>query len=360
MKKIKYFFIRQYAKIIRFLIAFSSVISLLFAQAFSTSAITYFDCVYAQPQLTGKNCYLEIVTSKNWRWLVCVQLDAFSDASDISDVGFMAFISENYLCVSTTTSIPSSMLLSGFRVDMVSGDMTAFEHVEAGNRNDSMKTWIGSAGTITGIHGYNCTVTSISTATKNDFVVSYGADVSFRSYLRSISSYVSSISMDVASIKTAVNTINTNLVNIFNQDKAFFGSTNMDQILKAIQDNKSSAENNEYTSPDTSNASQYESAESQLMDTTASGRSSAVDTMKGIGGILDNHVGKSLLATSKLMSEFLGIDWLGDIAHFALVCGLFAFILGISVMIIGSFGNWHVASRRADVDYNSHRKRLGK
>lgn len=360
MKKIKYFFIRQYAKIIRFLIAFSSVISLLFAQAFSTSAITYFDCVYAQPQLTGKNCYLEIVTSKNWRWLVCVQLDAFSDASDMSDVGFTAFISGNYLCVSTTTSIPSSMLLSGFRVDMVSGDMTAFEHVEAGNRNDSMKTWIGSAGTITGIHGYNCTVTSISTATKNDFVVSYGTDVSFRSYLRSISSYVSSISMDVASIKTAVNTINTNLVNIFNQDKAFFGSTNMDQILKAIQDNKSSAENNEYTSPDTSNASQYESAESQLMDTTASGRSSAVDTMKGIGGILDNHVGKSLLATSKLMSEFLGIDWLGDIAHFALVCGLFAFILGISVMIIGSFGNWHVASRRADVDYNSHRKRLGK
>lgn len=360
MKKIKYFFIRQYAKIIRFLIAFSSVISLIFVQAFSTSAITYFDCVYAQPQLTGKNCYLEIVTSKNWRWLVCVQLDAFSDASDMSDVGFTAFISENYLCVSTTTSIPSSMLLSGFRVDMVSGDMTAFEHVEAGNRNDSMKTWIGSAGTITGIHGYNCTVTSISTATKNDFVVSYGADVSFRSYLRSISSYVSSISIDVSSIKTAVNTINTNLVNIFNQDKAFFGSTNMDQILKAIQDNKSSAENNEYTSPDTSNASQYESAESQLMDTTASGRSSAVDTMKGIGGILDNHVGKSLLATSKLMSEFLGIDWLGDIAHFALVCGLFAFILGISVMIIGSFGNWHVASRRADVDYNSHRKRLGK
>lgn len=360
MKKIKYFFIRQYAKIIRFLITFSSVIALVFAQAFTSSATTYIDCVYSQPQLTGKNCYLEIVTSNNWRWLVVVQLDAFSDAANISDVGFSAFISENYLCVSTTSSIPSSMLLSGFRVDMVSGVMTSFEHVEAGNRNDSMRTWIGKAGTITGIHGYNCNVTSITTATKNDFVVNYGSDVSFRSYLRSISSYISSVSMDVASIKTAVNTINTNLVNIFNQDKSFFGSTNMDEILQAIKDNKSSAENNEYTSPDTSNASQYESAESQLMDTTASGRSSAVDTMKGIGGILDNHVGKSLLATSKLMSEFLGIDWLGDIVHFALVCGLFAFVLGISVMIIGTFGNWHVASRRADVDYNSHRKRLGK
>lgn len=360
MKKIKYFFIRQYSKIIRFLITFSSVIALIFAQAFSAGALRYIDCVYSQPQLTGKNCYLEIFTSKNWQWLVCVQLDAFSDASDMSDVGFTAFISENYLCVSTTTSIPSSMLLSGFRVDMVSGDMTAFEHVEAGNRNDSMKTWIGSAGTITGIHGYNCNVTSITTATKNDFVVNYGTDMSLRSTLNSVSVYVSQLISYTSSIKTVVNTINTNLVNLFNQNKSFFGSTNMDQILQAIKDNKSSAENNEYTSPDTSNASQYESAESELMDTTASGRSSAVDTMKGIGGILDNHVGKSLLATSKLMSEFLGIDWLGDIVHFALVCGLFAFVLGISVMIIGSFSNWHVASRHADVDYNSHRKRLGK
>lgn len=360
MKKIKYFFIRQYAKIIRFLITFSSVIALIFAQAFSAGALRYINCVYSQPQLTGKNCYLEIVTSKNWQWLVCVQLDAFSDATNISDIGFHASIVDNYLLVSTDISIPSSMLLSGFRIDMVSGDMTAFEHVEAGNRNDSMRTWIGSAGTITGIHGYNCNVTYITTATQNDFVVNYGTDMSLHSTLNSVSVYVSQLVSYTSSIKTVVNTINTNLVNLFNQNKSFFGSTNMDQILQAIKDNKSSAENNEYTSPDTSNASQYESAESELMDTTASGRSSAVDTMKGIGGILDNHVGKSLLATSKLMSEFLGIDWLGDIVHFALVCGLFAFVLGISVMIIGSFSNWHVASRHADVDYNSHRKRLGK
>lgn len=363
MKKIKYFFIRQYAKFIRFLITFSSVIALIFSQAFSTSAITYFDCVYAQPQLNGKNCYLEIVTSNNWRWLVCVQLDAFSDATNISDVGFNAFILGDFLCIGTTISIPVSMLLSGFRVDMVSGNMTAFEHVDAGSRNDYVRTWIGSAGSITGIHGYNCVVsdsTITRTAKNNDFVVSYGSDISFRSYLNSISSYVSSVSKDVASIKTAVNTINTNLVNIFNQDKSFFGSTNMDEILKAIKDNKSSAENNEYTSPDTSNASQYESAESQLMDSTASGRTSAISTMKGIDRIVNNRVAKSLLATSKLMAEFLGIDWIRDIVHFSLVCGLFAFVLGISVMIIGSFGNWHVASRRADVDYNSHRKRLGK
>ena len=202
MKKIKYFFIRQYAKIIRFLITFSSVVVLIFAQAFTSSAVTYIDCVYSQPQLTGKNCYLEIVTSKNWHWLVVVQLDAFSDATNISDVGFNAFISGDYLCIGTTAHIPTSMLLSGFRVDMDSGIMTAFEHAEAGNPSDVVRTWMGSAGSITGIHGYNCDVydsTISATATKNSFVVNYGSDVSFRSYLRSISSYISSISMDVAS-----------------------------------------------------------------------------------------------------------------------------------------------------------------
>ena len=328
MKKIKLFFVRNYQRFIRFLISLSAVSALIIGQAFTSSAVTYIDCVYAQPQLTGKNCYLEIVTSKNWRWLVCVQLDAFSDASDMSDVGFTAFISENYLCVSTTTSIPSSMLLSGFRVDMVSGDMTAFEHVEAGNRNDSMKTWIGSAGTITGIHGYNCTVTSISTATKNDFVVSYGADVSFRSYLRSISSYVSSISIDVSSIKTAVNTINTNLVNIFNQDKAFFGSTNMDQILKAIQDNKSSAEKNVYsgaTDDQKKAQSDLDAADKKITEDTAEARASTINIFKSFSIVGD--IAKGMLAVTNLFNVFTGdLVFAPALLNFSLAIGAGAFL----------------------------------
>lgn len=357
MKKIKYFFLRQYSKIIRFLITFSSVIALIFAQTFSASAVTYIDCVYAPPTLTGNNCYAEIVTSNNWHWLVYVEVTSLNSPSVVGEVSFRAFIGDtNYLRISAdVSSVPSAYIMHGYYVDMASGNMVMFE-----TYNDTtVQTWIKSAGTITGFHGYNCRV-GIPSATKNDFVINYGTDISFRSSLNSIAGYVSQININVMDIESILRSINTNIVNLFNQNRAFFGTTNMDQILKAIQDNKSSAENNAYTSPDTSNASQYESAESQLMDTTASGRSSAVDTMKGIGSILDNHVGKSLVATSKLMSEFLGIDWLGDIVHFALVCGLFAFVLGISVLIIGSFGNWHVASRHADVDYNSHRKRLGK
>lgn len=336
MKKIKYFFIRQYAKIIRFLISLSAVSALVFGMAFSVSATTYIDCVYSQPQLTGKNCYLEIVTSKNWRWLVCVQLDAFSDATDISDVGFFAFISENYLCVSTTTSIPSSMLLSGFRVDMVSGDMTAFEHVEAGNRNDSMRTWIGSAGTITGIHGYNCNVTSITTATKNDFVVNYGSDVSFRSYLRSISSYISSISMDVASIKTAVNTINTNLVNIFNQDKSFFGSTNMDQILKAIQDNKSSAEKEQYsvaTDEQKKAQSDLDASDKKITEDTAEARASTINIFKNF--TLPGDIMKGLLCVTNIFNSLCaGIPFAPIILNFSLAIGAAAFLLGLTAVFV--------------------------
>lgn len=357
MKKIKYFFIRQYSKIIRFLITFSSVIALIFSQTISTSAVTYINCVYAPPTLTGNNCYAEIVTSNNWHWLVYVEVTSLNTPSVVGEVAFRAFIGDtNYLRISADVgSVPSAYIMHGYYVDMDSGNMVMFE-----TYNDTtVQTWIKSAGTITGFHGYNCRA-GIPSATQNDFVVNYGNDIALRNALLSIQSYIPSISQSAYSAKNSLLDIKKNIVDMFNAQKSFFGSTNMDQILKAIRDNKSSAENNEYTSPDTSNASQYESAESQLMDSTASGRSSAVDTMKGIGGILDNHVGKSLLATSKLMSEFLGIDWLGDIVHFALVCGLFAFVLGISVMIIGTFGNWHVASRHADVDYNSHRKRLGK
>ena len=336
MKKIKLFFVRNYQRFIRFLLSLSAVSAFIIGQAFTSSAVTYIDCVYSQPQLTGKNCYLEIVTSKNWHWLVVVQLDAFSDAADISDVGFHAFISGNYLCVSTTTSIPSSMLLSGFRVDMASGIMTSFEHVEAGNRNDSMRTWIGSAGTITGIHGYNCNVTSITSATKNDFVVSYGADVSFRSYLRSISSYVSSISIDVSSIKTSVNTINTNLVNIFNQDKAFFGSTNMDQILKAIQDNKSSAEKNVYsgaTDEQKQAQSNLDAADKKISDDTAEARSSTINIFKNF--TLPGDIMKGLLCVTNIFNSLCaGLPFAPIILNFSLAIGAAAFLLGLTAVFV--------------------------
>lgn len=336
MKKIKYFFIRQYAKIIRFLITFSSVIALIFAQAFSVGALRYFDCVYSQPQLTGKNCYLEIVTSKNWQWLVCVQLDAFSDASDMSDVGFHAFISENYLCISTTTSIPSSMLLSGFRVDMVSGDMTSFEHVEAGNRNDSMRTWIGSAGTITGIHGYNCNVTSITTATKNDFYVNYGTDASLRSTLNSVSVYVSQLISYTSSIKTVVNTINTNLVNLFNQNKSFFGSTNMDQILQAIKDNKSSAEKNEYsgaTADQKKAQSDLDSADKKITEDTAEARSSTINIFKNF--TLPGDILKGLLCVTNIFNSLCaGLPFAPIILNFSLAIGAAAFLLGLTAIFV--------------------------
>lgn len=336
MKKIKLFFIRNYQRFIRFLISLSVVSAFIIGQAFTSSAVTYIDCVYSQPQLTGKNCYLEIVTSNNWHWLVVVQLDAFSDAVDISDVGFTAFISENYFCVSTTTSIPSSMLLSGFRVDMDSGIMTSFEHVEAGNRNDSMRTWIGSAGTITGIHGYNCNVTSITTATKNNFAVNYGTDISLRSSLNSVSVYVSQLMSYTSSIKTVVNTINTNLVNIFNQNKAFFGSTNMDQILKAIQDNKSSAEKNVYsgaTDEQKQAQSNLDAADKKISDDTADARASTINIFKNFS--LPGDIMKGLLCVTNIFNSLCsGVPFAPIILNFSLAIGAAAFLLGLTAVFV--------------------------
>lgn len=353
LKKIKLFFIRNYQRFIRFLISLSAVSALAFG-VLSVSATSTYPFVVAQPQLTGNNCYIEFVTANNWKQVIYVSLlpNMFDGSTDVSSasVGFVAYVADGWLHIGLTSDIPSNRQLYGFVLGPT-GDCVLLKHVEVGNKNDSLVFYLGNSGAITGIHGYNCEVSGI--ARNHDFIFTYGADTSFNNLLISINSLA----------QQGVNKINSiadTLLSIYLQDRSFFSSVNMEQILKAIQDNKSSAEKSEYSSPDTSNATQYESAESELMNTTSSGRSAAVDSMKGIGGLLDNHVGKALLATSKLMSEFLGIDWLGDIVHFSLVCGLFAFVLGLSVYIFFNAGsNTRVADRRADTT-NLHRNRLGK
>lgn len=354
MKKIKYFFIRQYAKIIRFLISLS-VISVFIFGSFSVSAAESYYFYFSQPQVTDTSCYFEIVRSDGY----CCVVYGFAGSTPQD---FVATLSNGRIY---------------FEAVGVDGEYQSFYLLDRWTggtllpRNNGLYYFDLAGFGVGAIYAHNAYYKGFSSPTI-DRVFLYGQDlqvndnftavISLLNQLKSSGATAAQLQQVITSIGNLDNHTNGNLKLILEAIKNQTTTQNakLDEILQAIRDNKSSAENNEYTSPDTSNASQYESAESQLMDTTASGRSSAVDTMKGIGGILDNHVGKSLLATSKLMSEFLGIGWLGDIVRFALVCGLFAFVLGISVMIIGTFGNWHVASRRADVDYNSHRKRLGK
>lgn len=333
MKKIKYFFIRQYSKIIRFFITFSSVVALFFAQTFSASALSYYDCVYAPPTLTGNNCYAEVITSNNWRWLVYVEVTSLNSPSVVGDVSFRAFIGDtNYLRISADiSSVPSNYIMHGYYVDMVSGNMVMFETYNA----TTLQTWIGSAGTITGFHGYNCRV-GIPSATENDFVITYGDDLAFTNAIRSISSYVSSISQSAYSAKNSLLDIKKYIVDMFNSQKSFFGSTNMDQILKAIQDNKSSAEKEQYsgvTADHKQSQSDLDSAENKLYSDTADARSSTINIFKSFSIVGD--IAKGMLAVTNLFNVFSGdLVFAPALLNFSLAIGAGAFLLGLSAIIL--------------------------
>ena len=109
--------------------------------------------------------------------------------------------------------------------------------------------------------------------------------------------------------------------------------------IKANQDKNtskiiSSFFGDDYSSNDTSQADEYHQAEKDLMDNTSSGRSKSVESLRGITRYLDGHIGKSLLSMSKVITELTGITWLNDVLHFSLVLGLFAFVLGCSMLVI--------------------------
>ena len=333
MKKIKYFFIRQYSKIIRFFITFSSVIALIFAQAFTSSAVTYIDCVYSPPVLTGNNCYAEIVTSNNWHWLVYVEVTSLNSPSVVGDVAFRAFIGDtDYLRISAdVSSVPSAYIMHGYYVDMASGNMVMFETFNS----TTVQTWIKKAGNITGFHGYNCR-SGLPTATHNDFVVNYGNDIALRNALLSIQSYIPSISQSAYSAKNSLLDIKKNIVDIFNSQKSFFGSTNMDQILKAIQDNKSSAEKNVYsgaTDEQKQAQSNLDAADKKISDDTAEARSSTIDIFKNF--TLPGDIMKGLLSVTNIFNSLCaGIPFAPILLNFSLAIGAAAFLLGLTAIFV--------------------------
>lgn len=333
MKKFKYFFIRQYSKIIRFFITFSSVVALVLAQTFSASAVSYYDCVYAPPTLMGNNCYAEVVTSNNWRWLVYVEVTSLNSPSVVGDITFRAFIGDtNYLRISAdVSSVPSAYIMHGYYVDMVSGNMVMFETYNA----TTVQTWIGSAGTIIGFHGYNCRV-GIPSATQNDFVVTYGNNLAFTNAIRSISSYIPSISQSAYSAKNSLLDIKKYIVDLFNAQKSFFGSTNMDQILKAIQDNKSSAEKEQYSGVPAEHKqaqSDLDSAENKLNSDTSEARNSTINLFKSFSIVGD--IAKGMLAVTNLFNVFSGdLVFAPALLNFSLAIGAGAFLLGLSAIIL--------------------------
>lgn len=330
MNRIKLFFIRNYQRFIRFLISFS-VISVFIFGVFSASAAsapTVYSASISQPQLSGNDCYLEVVTANGWKLVVYVTLASSPSSNNVSNVAFSADVSDNNLHIVPLSALPSDRLLYGYMYDVSFGTVNQLAHVETGNPADSLFLWLGNSGAITGIHGYNCDVTSISTSDSN-FVFSYGVDTSFIHFLSAISS---SLNSGVGKL----NEISSALVNIYNQNKAFFGSVNMQQILKAIQDNKSSAEKNDYSGATTEQKkaqSDLDTSEKKIYDDTAEARNTTINIFKNFSVVGD--ISKGLLSVTALFNDLcLRFSPAAGLLNFSLALGIGAFLLGVSAYVV--------------------------
>lgn len=330
MKKIKLFFVRNYQRFIRFLISFS-VISVFIFGLFSvsaTSAPVVYQASISQPQLSGNDCYLEVVTANGWKMVIYVSLASSPSSNNVSNTSFHAYVSDNNLHVSCLSALPSSMELYGYMYDATYGGVSSLTHVETGHPADSLYLSLGNSGAITGIHGYNCYVNGISTS-NNQFVFSYGVDTSFNNFLSAISSSVNS---GVGKLDT----ISSTLVTLYNQNKAFFGSVNMQQILKAIQDNKSSAEKNEYSGATTEQKkaqSDLDTSEKKISDDTAEARASTINIFKNFS--LPGDIMKGLLCVTNIFNSLCaGIPFAPILLNFSLAIGAAAFLLGLTAIFV--------------------------
>lgn len=179
----------------KFFLPFLVLIS-VFSISVSASAPSY-SCYYQKPQLNGKNFYLEFITSNGWQCLLVGEGAAFGSGASIS-LNFSAEIIQNHLYI-----FPSEKSLfvngeecpircSGYIVNCQGNwvDSVPFVLTPAGTR-EGLRVNLADMGSITGIHGYNCSI-SFSSGIQN-FVFAYGNDNTINSKLDSIISAIENI-----------------------------------------------------------------------------------------------------------------------------------------------------------------------
>ena len=330
MKRIKFFFIRNYQRFIRFLISLF-VVSVFIFGAFSASAHEVFQASISQPQLTGNDCYLEIVTANDWRLVIYIsRQDIFSgsNGSINGDSSFYAQVNGNYLEISPNSYLASdvgSTSCWGYFYDL---KWNSVSNLAKGSNSHTLRLGLGNSGAIKKIHGYNCNVTSI-TGTSNDFVFSYGMDTTFNNLLISIKNTCSSTNLNVQDISTK-------LANLFNINRTFFNSVNMAQILQAIQENKSSAEKNEYSGATTEQKkaqSDLDASEKKISDDTAEARATTINIFKNFSVVGD--ISKGLLSVTALFNDLcLCFSPSAGLLNFSLALGIGAFLLGVSAYVV--------------------------
>ncbi len=312
MKKIKLFLIRNYQRIIRFLISFS-VIGCLSCFVLTTSAGTVVDHRFycSKPDITNNSCLIELVRADGKAF--CIYVCAYkNDGSTIGDIAFYASVVDGQLQIRPSSALLDSISAYGVYWDNY-GKMDTCTNVSI----KGASLWLGGSSVVTGIHGYNVDVSTVSVADSTvGFVFDYGTDSFVIDKLNKINDYLYSSDARLSDI-----------------------NSKLDRIISAIEANKSSAEKDTYSStPDSVKQSQsdLDVADKKLTEDTASARSSTINVLSNFRIVGDIATG--LLAVTNLFNVMASdLPFAGPLLNFSLFVGGIAFLLGVSVILFNHF-----------------------
>lgn len=313
MKKIKLFLIRNYQRIIRFLISFSVIVCLL-GSVLTASAGSVVDHRFycSKPDITPNSCFIELVRADGKAF--CIYVCAYkNDGSSIGDVAFYASVVDGALQIRPSSALLDSISAYGVYWDNY-GKMDTCTNVSI----KGASLWLGGSSVVTGIHGYNVDVSTVPVADSTvGFVFDYGTDSFVIDKLNKINDYLYSSDARLSDI-----------------------NSKLDRIIAAIEANKSSAEKNEYSGATTEQKqaqSDLNSAEASINSDTASARASTVDVLKNF--TVPGDIMKGLLSVTNLFNSLCSnIPFAPIVLNFSLAIGAAAFLLGLSAWAIGKFG----------------------
>ena len=305
MKKIKLFLIRNYQRIIRFLISFS-VIGCLLGSVLTSSAGSVVDHRFycSKPDITNNSCLIELVRADGKAF--CIYVCAYkNDGSTIGDIAFYASVVDGQLQVRPSSALLDSISAYGVYWDNY-GKMDTCTNVSI----KGASLWLGGSSVVTGIHGYNVDVSTVPVADSTvGFVFDYGTDSFVIDKLNKINDYLYSSDARLSDI-----------------------NSKLDRIIAAIEANKSSAEKNAYSGPSSDQKqaqSNLDSAESSINADTAS----AVDVLKNF--TVPGDIMKGLLSVTNLFNSLCAnIPFAPIVLNFSLAIGAAAFLLGLTAVFV--------------------------
>lgn len=309
MKKIKLFLIRNYQRIIRFLISFS-VIGCLLGAVLTASAGSVVDHRFycSKPDITNNSCLIELVRADGKAF--CIYVCAYkSDGSSIGDVAFYASVVDGQLQIRPSSALLESVSAYGVYWDNY-GKMDTCTNVSI----KGASLWLGGSSVVTGIHGYNVDVSTVPVADSTvGFVFDYGTDSFVIDKLNKINDYLYSSDARLSDI-----------------------NSKLDRIIAAIEANKSSAEKSDYNgvSADQKTAqAELDKAESSINSDTASARTETINLFKSFSIVGD--IAKGMLAVTNIFNVLTGdLVFAHSLLNFALAVGAAAFLLGLSAIIL--------------------------